>query len=474
MLKSPNKISQLLFLFSALALFLSLSPRTAEAATVTISGEVPEDLSFLTIDVTVMEIPNADLGSATKPEEFYKRLYIFLPLFNKNQRIQFGPKGDGSVNTNESYYWEGLDAKMENNAQYPAQAKNITYKIKLQANPKPNSGIVKSLTDLVEVDSNQKKNIRVLAEFYKVNGLGALEKSASSTETGLYKLLAKPAQAPMILTVEPGHKSLNIDWDQNQVVTYTDAVTQRTPSQMLVMIFKTEDSPVALSGKIPLPDGRVEANGCSFAASSHSVGTEEDCIKCDNEANQVMSFVDAVQENPPPGIQEFKLLDNSVGQYSITALELGKTYTVVLQYKDGVKQSVCHTITPKENHTLTEVNGEAEAVPSDPRCFIATASMEGWPQQLDAFRWARDNFLLPYDWGQVFVQNYYERGEGLAQTIRSSAFLKGAFWLVLWPIGSSLLILQKVWPYHSELLLALAVLALIGLLISKARRQIRE
>ena len=55
-------------------------------------------------------------------------------------------------------------------------------------------------------------------------------------------------------------------------------------------------------------------------------------------------------------------------------LDIGKPYTVVLQYERGSKRTKCLTIEPEENFSLAEMSGEEEGTLGDPRCFIVSAA----------------------------------------------------------------------------------------------------
>ena len=184
-----------------------------------------------------------------------------------------------------------------------------------------------------------------------------------------------------------------------------------------------------------------------------------------------------IQETQPAQTKDYfwASLVNNLNKNSgltIEGLEEGKEYVVAMQYQEGLKRSACYSVTPSKSISLTEANGESEAVEGDPRCFIATAAYgDPLAQELNVLRWFRDHVLMKTDVGKFLVETYYQMSPPVAEYISNSSVLKASVKISLWPLVSFIKVLKWISSWNYGWLWA-AIIFMISLYFKTLRKSI--
>lgn len=430
-----------------------------------ISGDVIGDFKELRVTIEVSNISKSELKADAQEADFVKHLSILLPAAGVDQGYpilsQPGPSVSGS---NSFFYW-----KLSSQPKLSTASNNvstITYAVSIQSNTSVSSQS-KTLKDIAVSGS-----IKVAAQFNPYDTpTGKFTTSgdvvtASKLTTDITQIFSSPNGAPGIsTTLTPVSKGLKINWSTGDVdyVPVSNPAIKQTPGQVLVMIFEPNSGPVQLDAY------HAKATADVYDDSNKTVCTFTDnvstgCISCtDNVGNGV--WVSEIQNNPL--IKTFTLTSNN-GSKIIKGLTPDSTYTVVLQYKQGVQQSACVQGTPFLDYSMTEANGGDEAKEGDPRCFIVSAAF-GSPfnKHVDIFRWFRDEFLEPFRFGHEFVEFYYEHSQPFADLVKSSPFLQTSLRIILYPLAFFLYALQESIEYPA---LVIAGMLLMAFFLVRRRR----
>jgi hypothetical protein len=270
-----------------------------------------------------------------------------------------------------------------------------------------------------------------------------------------------PDAKPENFAVSNGFKSLNLSWTTGDV-SYTPAtpvIPPQTPDQVLIIVFKPDAANVSLNAykATNTPNIRgTPATTCNFNG-------DDACISCPD------AWIDDIQ-NGNENIQFIGLEPNN-GSFLVRELTPDENYTVVLQYRQGVKRTECLVGIPKINYSVSELNGGEASRPGDPRCFIVSAAFDSpFNRHVDIFRWFRDTFLEPSSLGHDFVEFYYNHSQPFADLIKSSSFLQFVVRLFLYPLAFVLYGLQESIEY--PLLVSTLFVSLIMLFFWMRRRKL--
>ncbi|NRA44731.1 MAG: hypothetical protein HRU09_07230 [Oligoflexales bacterium] len=429
----------------------------AFGASLSFKGFVTDDEQHLRIRVTVEgtldEIGEDDSTLSSRLE---------VTLLDSDSSPIIGDGGD--VNTTDSginneNYWENIEEPYTEPA--TTNRYHALYFIQVNNNTAGSAEGERTITDLLATHGVIRTRIR----FTLVNG----ETVSNSDDQALTVLTTVPNEAPSDFEVTAVHRGGRVKWSgRNQVAhtlgpNQTEADTYQ-PQNVLVMVFpRTEADQLSIQGaQVNSQTGEHADIDCLFA---YNEADPSSCISCpDNPAD---FFVKSSQTSE---LVEFDTASNDSSNAStvISGLEVGTEYIVVLQYERGAQRTACQSITPIETVSLTELNGEAEGVEGDPRCFIATAAFGSpFAQEVRLFRWFRDTFLLPFTWGERLVEFYYTHSPKLVESMSHSEALRSAIRFLLWPIAWALGFVQKLWEGEQEAIFFLLALGIVffGLLL---------
>lgn len=398
--------------------------------------EVVGDYSSIEGVVVFTEVKASRFNSANPTEvNLFNNLSFVLPDDDESEPIQFN-SGVDEVNddTNNFFYWEGLSASSEINV-------NGTYTITVSFKISANDRIGNEKKTIKDNLKKEDGSIRLWVYFLALKDDGKsysdISNSTAKLEAKIEQLFAKPDAAPSDFAVTPNHLSLRVSWKSDEKATYTDGTTSKIPAKVLIMVFNEGESGLELDAKeVDNTNGENKAAKCTYTAS------EETCITCtDSEGKEsTNTFVDLTQNNN--GIYKFIDADNS-GSYSVSGLDDKKSYTIALQYLEGVKRTVCVAKNPIRTYTWTELNGVKEAELGDPRCFIVSAAFGSpFAKHVSIFRWARDSFLLRFELGRQIVEFYYNTSEPFANYLKNSPNSSMVIRGMLYPVAGGLYLLK--------------------------------
>lgn len=312
--------------------------------------------------------------------------------------------GSNDSDYNLDLYWE-LNDSTPNLVAETSEKYKINYNVTIRIN----NGDKETIKKLAK---EGKIPIEALFQYKGKNGSAVEGKGFASL------FLENPIEAPEKLTISSLHKGLNIKWEVSPSVTHTDGKSYHV-SNVLVMLFKDGESEIDLAGKKAM---NAESEDPDFSGCRYIAG-EDDCIQCDDQAENV--YITAEQGDQQNQALIFKLASSDKGALSFNNLDANASYTVALQYEDGLSRSMCKVGNTILSLSLTEANGEKEGELTDQRCFIATATF-GSPEHrhVEVFRWFRSSILLRTELGKAFVAFYYKNSPALASVIAESESLK--------------------------------------------------
>ena len=420
-----------------------------QGASLKFDGYVSRDKQSLRITATVEgttdEIGEEELSLAARLEVYILDVDTDKPVIIGSNNTQ-----TADTNLNREFYLEHIDTPTSeeiSTGRYKA-----TYSIQVNNNTTGSATGEKTINDLLEEDGN----IRTQLKFVRVD-----KTRVDSKEQELVLLTTVPNVAPSDFDVVAIHKGIRVNWKGNTNVDYTPNASQEVrslrPKNVLVMVFPriAADQLSLGAGLVNTATGEHTNIDCLF---SYQEGNTT-CITCpDNNGD---FFIKTLQEDAVTQEARFKLSPNNVesGTAVISGLDLDTEYIALMQYEEGAQRTECRSVSPIETVSLTELNGEDDAVEGDPRCFIATAAY-GSPfvREVRLFRWFRDTFLLPFEWGEILVEYYYRHSPKLVEPMSHSEALRSAVRFLLWPIAWILEFVKKIWDGDYD-----ALLLLVGL-----------
>lgn len=428
--------------------------KAALALNITAEGEIEGDYEALSLNISISRVKAEQVQSEDLDEAALSSGYIDVILPNDDSApiLRKSPSTSESTDFNENFYWEMISADMEPDSNNPDEYQ-ISYTLKVISNP--SAPTPKSLKDIKE---SAKEAINVKVRFNpSKDGVTFDTRAEGSTFTFLVeRISAKPNEEPQGFTALGVYRGIAVNWTVKDSVQYTNSSVNRKPSSVVVMTFKQSATTIALKAKeIDEINGDDQDTTCSFVGG-------QDCISC--PSGNV--YITDNQTTSPDGLAHIGTYQNS-GSTRINNLDPESTYTVVMQYKDGVKRTKCIDVAPSENITLTELNGDKSEF-GDPRCFIVSATYGSpWATQVAIFRWFRDKILASFSFGPKLIEAYYENSQPLAEWISESDSRKSAMQALLWLPSMFLhglrFITEKPWLATLALLTLLTLLSLAGL-----------
>ena len=267
--------------------------------------------------------------------------------------------------------------------------------------------------DFADLLKGKPQSIRVEVSYHRWQDDRYGDALAVAEQT-FVRIDAVPVDAPEGITVSARHHRLHIDWQGSETVTYSDG-QQRAVAGVVVIV--SRDEAVSLTSVAKQFRSAVDG-GDRPLPSDNQCQLLPDCqFQCVDNV-----YLDGDNLPTVSGLASTKVVqgNNAV----IHGLEAGTTYNIILQYyPDGITRSSCHQGVPIENLTLLELNDEKKAERDDARCFIATATY-GTGKLLEPMYWFRERILDRYQWGQKFINFYYQHSPAIAQLIIDNTYLR--------------------------------------------------
>lgn len=385
-------------------------------------GEITGSYDHLHLEISITGVPQSFLpsGLATSVQQLLQGGYLQIILL-KSDSLPILPVTPGSTQDTTGYsskfYMQNATANLTQNA-----ADQTQIDIALVFDVYNNTSVVQSvaLSSLAETvtDSSgtSRQGIRINGQFVVKNQPPI---SLDPNPTIIYQNFNKPNEAPGSFALTPIHKGLSVSWTSGTPVAYTGSDTAtRTPSQVMVMLFDTTKFSGSIDGAI-VDDtaGQDKTVSCPVDLNSSS------CIgSCVGAATTDPVYIKQSQTNTT-GLSVS--IANNSGSFSLTDLDPNTTYVMVMQYLDGTKQTSCLSGEPELLSSFLELNGDKEATPGDPRCFIVSATYNSpFSKHVDIFRWVRDHLLLTNEIGHAFVDYYYDHAKPVADVIYAYPILQ--------------------------------------------------
>lgn len=250
------------------------------------------------------------------------------------------------------------------------------------------------------------------------------EKTAQLTRKNY---VIKDAPAFQDKAIEGTQKALKVFWTHRTDVAVQGEGSAVEPSDInIYYIARDAANSLTLPAKTFVAGNNTQdtAAECEYTAPASATGT---CIVCPAD-----TYLDAakIKEQAAVSVVTAK---SSAQARKITGLQNDAQYVVFMQWEPGgLGVSQCIVGTPEANATMTEINGEGDASSVDFRCFIATAAY-GTPlhQDLDLFRRFRDDVLMTSPLGRAAVAGYYRWSPPMADFIAEHPWLKASVRTVL-------------------------------------------
>ncbi len=271
--------------------------------------------------------------------------------------------------------------------------------------------------------------------------------------------------APQNFVIASEHLGLKMTWDAVEKIAFNKGGDAK-PSSTNVIFIDTSvlnnatgaDGLKAITYK---EDKSLEQQDATCEFTADDAGCRIDCPEG--------TYLDIANLKTHAGVTVLSVIHprNTVSRIG---LDTTKTYAAFANFApDGLKQSACVIGMPKENSSLSELNGGEAAKPGDPNCFIATAAYgSALHPHLVGLRWFRDRILVLTKPGRAFIRFYYQHGPGWAawlkqhetarQAVRYSLFLPAAY-ISSW----------RIQPWLT-LLLTLGAIGGLSLFLNRPRR----
>lgn len=239
------------------------------------------------------------------------------------------------------------------------------------------------------------------------------------------------------ISVIGSNQSILVSWDSIGEVEYADNTSDSATGVRAFLIELSQDqfeSKVSWNYENVLhkyeDDYSQELDNGSYSCSlSITSVTDRTCsFSCDNAAD-IGYFRANAFEGLSPTVTSQQTSGSSKNSISFSELsDTTKVYAVFTQIlPDGARQGAntsCYLASPSLSFSYAQITGGDTPKKGDPRCFIATAAY-GSPlaSQIDSLRWFRDQYLMPYKLGKLFVETYYEYSPFFAEKIQDSPIL---------------------------------------------------
>lgn len=401
-----------IFLFLSGALFCA---RAFAERLLIVDSTVDQSCTAIEISAVLDGLDNSLVGYYLNPSNFVKEVRVVI---NRLQRSDVSYRGSESEEQ-QNIFWEVAQVPVlfdtSENSSLDEQALYFSLKISVTK---------QALRDRIKKIIKSEQPIHVQ--------LG-MKGSDDSPRFGLVSGEAKPISflpddIPQELKFENTHKSVSVEWKLDKVL-YSNG--KKYEAGQIVFFLIDKDTVEA---------SLVGAELVKSSDTKHGLGEKIERVLevrdgaaslVDHDEHAKFSFA---SHQPDDGVRTF-VADVQKKQFVISGLEVGKDYYVFAQFENGVQQSPFFKARPIQTVMLTEINGDGEAGPMDPRCFILSATYgSALDQRVDYFRWFRDRVLLSSELGKNFVEFYYEVSPPMASYISQKPLLKETLQFVLYPV----------------------------------------
>jgi len=416
-------------------LSLIMTPEMALAAIkYTITGDVAFDKRSIYVEATLTGVPKSDLKPGGSITDYKENLRVYLTAVSSDTPLRTNVGSDEKEDLINDFYWDKVEAGVTRESETSTEY-NLKYSFYIYEN--------KSFLDYDRIDSlldsSSPEKLKVEIAFFAYKSDGTYEKVTQSAEFEIAVNYAAVNDDISLGSVSQINKGIRVSWDPVEKVDFTDSRPRNTP-EVLVTVFEVTAGDIDLSSASYLADttgtpGDNKSGSCLIDMSL--VDEQTSCVSnCTNDASEIIYLKgDEMAKLETSGHLVYSsLLPNTQSSVDISGLKVGGSYAVFIQYKRGNKRSLCLSSIVRENRTLLEENGEADAKLKEQNCFIATAAF-GSPlnKHVDTFRWFRNHYLLTNGLGNSFVNLYYMHSPKYAEIIKSNPTLKALTMMSLYP-----------------------------------------
>ncbi len=418
-------------------LVMTLWAQAAKIQDVQNDSSVSSDSKTIDLIFSVTEVQTSQLSAAFTTEQ--RHITIKIPKSDSNP-ILLAENSEFQTKANNSFYWKFSAVPRQETI---GTSITVYYQIRIYENELYTDR--KPLTDYIETQDST-KGVFVTVAFNEASG-ETFTQDGILENVHIKQVTAKPNVAPELTGTQSVHKGITIKWNSNKTVQYTVESISKIPGKVLVMLFSGKEANLTLKGKTclgsdlnnPATARETCANVADTECTFDGNGDDQSCISCVSAdgSEDPYAYVASEQPDYDKSVLDFRLGDNTlssgVGTYTFTNLNPDNEYYIALSYLEGVKRTSCFKVTPTVTVSLSEANGEEDAKPGDPRCFIVSATYgDVHHPHITAFRWFRDAFLLKHETGRRFVSWYYENSPPVADAIAGNENWRLIARTVLW------------------------------------------
>lgn len=438
------------------SLFMASWSSSLLAISIDVKGtlERGDDVKQLPLEITLSGVEAADLINGSIDETVKQRFGIFLVNHSESTlRVRY----ETETNTTTGIYLDGFilrktaDAEQTND---PSSATRFNVRLYYVLE---DTGSSEGFKELLAAN-NQKLNLR--ARYIPSSSTEEKEQTfAIEQQVGVANA------APQGFSMVSEHLGLKMRWDAVDKIAFNKGADAK-PSSVNVILIDTSVLSSATDG-----DGfkaityKEDKTAEQQDAVCNFTGDENGCsISC---PENTYLDIDDLKTQEGVNVLNVPFPRNSVSRIG---LDTTKVYAAFAFFEpDGLKQSACVVGMPKENSSLSEMNGGKTAEPGDATCFIATAAYgNALHPHLVSLRWFRDRVLVLTKPGQAFIRFYYEHGPVWAAWLKEHETARQVVRRALW-LPAAYLSAWRLQPLLTLLMTAAGIVGLV-LFLNRPRR----
>lgn len=401
------RIACLLLLFNYTAVAFGVSME--------MSGRLPRGSSSkdLYLSIVISNVSAEDLVDSSIPKTVYARLKMTLPN-HSSSTTRIGYSGEDTTTATDTL--SGYTLIEHNEAEKePVAGSTSKYDITLSYILR-DTGSNEGFNELMAANSN---TLNIKAVYTPRSDTEVTATAAVKRQVGVANA------APPNFVAKNEHLGLSAHWDEVTTIAFNDNTSQEPTFTNVYLIdlssFDAQSFPAITYREDK--DSESQDASCTVAMSTDSC-----TIICPTGTYLDTSAMDQIT-----GVKRYEI---SYPNHSASFgdLDINKQYAIFAAFEpDALQRSSCYVLSPKENVSLSEMNGAKPATATDPTCFIATAAY-GSPlnPHLVSLRWFRDQFLLKTFAGKMFVRFYYRHSPPLAQWIKERPVMRQTVRGLLW------------------------------------------
>ena len=445
--KVSFKINYLISLFILILSSSSLLGTVCVDST-TFRSELPRSLNAnkIKLKFTLKNIEKSVLGNSEDVEKAAALVKIYLPSVDANL----------DVPETESPSIDFTKSLSPNDSQVEEDSTNVNY-----YNATLSFEIKESKEGALNAAIQTAKKLDFAIEF---NGETKQTTGCDGTTPLTAKILAPVKEAPVLVEVVSGFRSVRASWEAPEKVTLADG-SESAPLDLSLIVIKKDKESVEIPAK-QYSEAEDTDTTCTINLNVES-GTVCDSCTTQNTYFDLSTL--------PEGVSVVNVDDINKKSTTLGGLEVSQEYLVLAQYgSSGLSRSNCFIAAPYTNYSMSEFFEGTTAKQDDLSCFIATAAYgTSFSKELYILRWFRDTYLKSNTLGSKFVELYYRYSPPVARFISnhpSLATLTRAILFVPVKISYLLLLMSPFVPAWISLLMVMIVLVLVGFGFSKLIR----